>query len=96
MRGTKSEKEKKTTKKLLLFLGLLRDKVELKHRDSQKAHLRPLLNAHTYFQLPCSIWRGSYCEEQNTKVRKNDQKLVSLRLLRDEMGLKSRDPQRHI
>ena len=30
----------------------------LKSRDAQKAYLGSLLNAHTKFQLPSSIWRG--------------------------------------
>ena len=40
---------------------------------------------------------GVLCDEQTQKIRKNHQKPVSLRLLRHEMGLKSRDPRkRHI
>ena len=31
---------------------------ELKSRNPRKTHLGPLLNAHTKFQLPSSIWRG--------------------------------------
>ena len=35
---------------------------------------------------------GGLCEEQTQKLRKNDRKITFWGLLRDEMGLKSRDP----
>ena len=34
------------------------------------------------------------CEKQTKTIRKNDQKPISSKLLKDEMGLKSRHPQK--
>ena len=33
--------------------------MELKSREPQNAHLGPLLNVHTRFQLPNSVWKGT-------------------------------------
>ena len=40
-----------------LLWGLWGSEVRLKSQDPQKAHLEPLLNTYTKFQLPSSIWR---------------------------------------
>ena len=37
-------------------MGLLAGDMGQKSRDSQKAHLGPLLNVRNKFQLPSSIW----------------------------------------
>ena len=42
-----------------ISLGLWGSEMELKCRDPQQAHIGPLLNVHTLFQLLSSIWRGN-------------------------------------
>ena len=58
MGGTNSKirKHEKTWSKNY-FLRAARGEMRLKSLDPQKAHLGPILNVHTKFQLPSSIWR---------------------------------------
>ena len=65
----------------------------LKSRDTQKAHPRPLPNAHTYFSFVAEFL-GELCEEQTQKIRKPGQKTIPLGLKWGEIGSKSRDPQK--
>ena len=41
-----------------------------------------------------ALFEAEFYEKQTKNIRKNDKKLVFLRLLRDELGLKSRDPEK--
>ena len=63
----------------------------LKSQDRQKAHLGPLLNIHTQFHFPSSIWKGVMCRT-NSKNEKTRPKNYTFEAVRDEMGLKSQDP----
>ena len=56
MRGRNSKSEK--SRRNSTSLGLLQGEMGLKSRDTQKARLGLLLNIHTKYQLPSSIWRG--------------------------------------
>ena len=68
MRGTKSEIKGKNDQKTT-FLGLLGNALRLKGRPLLLAHLYLLLNLHTKFQLPNSIWREKGEEHAPFKVK---------------------------
>ena len=55
MRETNSKNEKNRQK--LTYLGQCGGEMRLKSRNHPKAHLGPLLNVHTKFKPPSSIWR---------------------------------------
>ena len=57
----------------------------LKNRDLQKAHLGPLLNVLTKFQLPSSIWKGNMGGTALFQGQKEGKFLIS-RLLIDLGG----------
>ena len=52
----KMRKLKKTDQKTT-SLGLWGSEIGLQSRDLQQSHIESLLNAHTKFQLPSSIWK---------------------------------------
>ena len=86
MRGTNS----KST-----FLRLKEGARELKSENSQKAHLRHLLNPHSKFQPSTSIWRG-VGREINSKNKKTAQKTTFLGLKEGAMSVKSLISKNHI
>ena len=53
--------------------GQWRGAMKLKSQNSQKVHLKPIINLHTKFQLPISIWR-TVMRGSNSKNRKNSPK----------------------
>ena len=81
---TKSKNKKKRPKNH--SLATVKGWMRLKSQDPPppKAHLRPLQNVHTCFQLPCSIWRG-LMRETNSK---NKKKTTKKSLFCDSQGMK--------
>ena len=77
------------------FLRQWEATMRLKNQDApfQKAHLGSLLNVHTKFQLPSSIWRV-VMREKNSKNNKNHQKISFLVLWGGVKGLKSLNSQK--
>ena len=71
----------------------------VKSLDPLRAYLGPVLNGRTQFQLLSSIWR-EVIRKTNSEKEKRQPKIyfcraaTSLRLLRSEIGLKSRDLQK--
>ena len=52
--------------------------MRLKSRDTQIAHLGPLLNVRAKFKLSSSIWRGDRGEQRSFKVKKRGNPHISL------------------
>ena len=71
MHETNSRNEKKNYQKPHTYLGLRGKTMVLKGQSPQQAHLGPLLDIHTKFQLFNSTWRRDM-REANSKNPTNE------------------------